>query len=90
MLDERFAISANAGISPAQNTVTAIDIVLEPDAIMIEHAQATNAGLLKNFPKGFALGDEHARTRRSGVESSWHADCLSLPEKATDPERKTR
>jgi hypothetical protein len=27
---------------------------------MIEHAQAANAGLLKNFPKGYALGDEHA------------------------------
>jgi len=43
-----------------QNPITAIDIVLEPDAIMIQHAQAANAGLLKNFPKGFALGDEHA------------------------------
>jgi hypothetical protein len=27
---------------------------------MIQNAQAANAGLLKNFPKGFALGDEHA------------------------------
>jgi hypothetical protein len=40
--------------------VTAVDIVLEPDATMIQNAQAANAGLLKNFPKGFALGDEHA------------------------------
>jgi hypothetical protein len=46
--------------SAAQNPVTAVDIVLEPDATMIQHAQAANAGLLKNFPKGFALGDEHA------------------------------
>src|SRR5580658_10729975 len=43
-----------------QPTITAVDIVLEPDATMIEHAQAANAGLLKNFPKGYALGDEHA------------------------------
>jgi hypothetical protein len=43
-----------------QNPITAVDIVLEPDATMIQHAQAANAGLLKNFPRGFALGDEHA------------------------------
>jgi len=43
-----------------QNTITAVDIVLEPDATMIQHAQAANAGLLNNFPKGYALGDEHA------------------------------
>jgi hypothetical protein len=46
--------------STQQNTITAVDIVLEPDEIMIHHAQAANAGLLKNFPKGYALGDEHA------------------------------
>jgi hypothetical protein len=44
----------------AQNPVTAVDIVLEPDATMIQNAQAVNAELLKNFPKGFPLGDEHA------------------------------
>jgi hypothetical protein len=44
----------------AQNVVTAVDIVLEPDATMIQHAQVANAGLLKNFPQGFPLGDEHA------------------------------
>ena len=61
MLDEKLATIDNEGVSsPAQNTITAIDIVLEPDATMIQHAQAANAGLLKNFPKGFALGDEHA------------------------------
>ena len=42
-----------------QDLVTAIDIVLEPDAIMVQHAEAANAGLLKNFPKGFTLGDSH-------------------------------
>jgi hypothetical protein len=44
---------------PAQDAVMAIDILLEPDATMIEHAQAANAGLLKNFPKGYSLDDEH-------------------------------
>jgi 2'-5' RNA ligase len=42
-----------------QNPVTAIDIALEPDAIMIQHAQADNARLLKAFPKGFALDATH-------------------------------
>jgi hypothetical protein len=44
----------------AQHTITAMDIVLEPDAAMIHNAQAANAGLLKNFPKGYSLGNEHA------------------------------
>ncbi len=43
-----------------QDTVTAIDILLDPDATMIQHAQAANARLLENYPKGFPLGGEHA------------------------------
>ncbi|AYG62101.1 2'-5' RNA ligase family protein [Rhizobium jaguaris] len=39
--------------------VTAIDIALEPDAMMIQHARDANARLLKNFPKGFALDETH-------------------------------
>ena len=42
-----------------QNSVTAIDIALEPDATMIQHATAANARLLKSFPKGFALDQTH-------------------------------
>ena len=42
-----------------QGDVTAIDIALEPDATMIQHAQADNARLLKAFPKGFALDATH-------------------------------
>jgi len=34
--------------------VTAIDILLEPDATMLRHAEANNARLLGIFPKGFA------------------------------------
>ena len=44
----------------AQETpTTAIDIALEPDNTMIQHAQAVNTRLLKVFPKGFALGPTH-------------------------------
>ena len=39
--------------------VTAIDILLEPDATMLEHAAANNARLLAVFPKGFALDATH-------------------------------
>jgi hypothetical protein len=52
---------AQQATAPAgQNDVTAIDILLDPDATMIEHAQAANAQLLKNYPKGFTLGGVHA------------------------------
>jgi len=43
----------------AQSTVTAIDILLEPDAAMLRHAQANNARLLEAYPKGFALDAAH-------------------------------
>ena len=43
----------------APEPVTAIDIALEPDATMIHHAQAVNARLLKQFPKGFSLNATH-------------------------------
>lgn len=39
--------------------ITAIDILLEPDAAMLRHAQTANARLLKEFPKGYALDAEH-------------------------------
>jgi phosphoserine phosphatase len=42
-----------------QTPVTAIDILLEPDATMLQHAEANNARLLKFFPKGFALDEAH-------------------------------
>jgi hypothetical protein len=42
-----------------QNAITAIDILLEPDATMIQHAEAINARLLKHFPKGFSLDATH-------------------------------
>jgi hypothetical protein len=42
-----------------QSPVTAIDILLEPDATMLQRAEANNARLLKAFPKGFALDATH-------------------------------
>jgi hypothetical protein len=42
-----------------QNPVTAIDILLEPDATMLQHAKTNNARLLKVYPKGFALDATH-------------------------------
>jgi hypothetical protein len=39
--------------------VTAIDILLEPDAAMLRHAEAVNASHLKIFPQGFALDATH-------------------------------
>jgi hypothetical protein len=52
-------MASTATTVTAQHSVIAIDIVLEPDTTMIQHAEAANAGLLKNYPKGFALGAEH-------------------------------
>jgi phosphoserine phosphatase len=47
-------------VFPSEQTpVTAIDILLEPDATMLQHAAANNARLLAVFPKGFALDAEH-------------------------------
>ena len=56
------------------NTVTAIDIVLEPDATMVKDAQAANERLLKVFPKGFALGKTHQP----------HISCLQRYVKTAD------
>lgn len=42
-----------------QGPVTAIDIALEPDATMVQHAMDANARLLKDYPKGFALDATH-------------------------------
>lgn len=45
--------------SAQQGPVTAIDVLLEPDATMLKHAAAANARLLRVFPKGFALDEAH-------------------------------
>jgi 2'-5' RNA ligase len=45
--------------SAQEQPVTAIDIVLEPDNAMIQHAAAANARLLGVYPQGFALNENH-------------------------------
>jgi len=42
-----------------QAAVTAIDILLVPDAVMLRHSEANNARLLAAYPKGFALDAAH-------------------------------
>ena len=54
-----YAVGAVQGAVGQQNPVTAIDIALEPDATMVQHAMAANARLRKSFPKGFPLGKTH-------------------------------
>ena len=42
-----------------ENLLTAIDIALEPDPVMLRHAHADNSRLLQAFPQGFALDETH-------------------------------
>lgn len=53
------AVLSPLGAVAQQNAVTAVDIALEPDATMMQHAKAANARLLKSFPKGFMLDATH-------------------------------
>jgi hypothetical protein len=66
--EEKTAKDADPG------AVTAIDIALEPDATMIEQAAAANERLVKDFPKGFALGEMHKP----------HISCLQRYVKTAD------
>src|SRR5580704_16604022 len=56
-VQHEFGVAARLcrGIPRAGEPVTAIDILLEPDATMVQRAQADNARLLKAYPDGFAL-----------------------------------
>jgi hypothetical protein len=65
---------AEAKAAEAEESVTAIDILLEPDATMIKHAEAANERLLKSYPKGFALGKTHQP----------HISCLQRYVKTAD------
>jgi hypothetical protein len=56
---------------PAQNPITAIDILLEPDATMIKQAEAANAGLLRNSSRVTRWTTNISRTSRS-----WEATYL--------------
>jgi hypothetical protein len=50
---------AQVPAATGNNEITAIDILLEPDANMLSHAEANNTRLLKVFPNGFALDATH-------------------------------
>lgn len=49
----------NTVFSAEPATITAIDILLQPDATMLQRAAASNARLLKAYPQGFALDAAH-------------------------------
>ena len=49
----------NQPLDSKANPVTAIDVLLEPDATMIKNAKAANARLRTSFPQGFALDETH-------------------------------
>ena len=68
------SLSATAQQSGDPHSVTAIDILLEPDAVMVRHAEAANERLRKVFPKGFALGKTHQP----------HISCLQRYVKTAD------
>ncbi|HUN39143.1 MAG TPA: 2'-5' RNA ligase family protein [Acetobacteraceae bacterium] len=53
------AVAVVQGTVAQENPVTAIDIALEPDATMIQHATDANTRLRKSFPEGFALDATH-------------------------------
>jgi hypothetical protein len=46
-------------MTDVQPPLTAIDIALEPDAVMMNRALADNAALRANVPQGFALDATH-------------------------------
>ena len=52
-------LGAATSVHAAPDSVMAINILLEPDATMVSHAQANNERLLKVYPDGFALDESH-------------------------------
>jgi hypothetical protein len=56
---------------------TAIDILIDPDATMLEQAKAANARLREVYPKGFALDEAHQP----------HISCLQRFVKTADLEK---
>ena len=60
LLGGGIALAGTGGETKMAKDVTAIDILLEPDATMLQHAAANNARLLDVFPGGFALDATHA------------------------------
>lgn len=55
-----FALTAFAQQSPRVSDVIAIDILIEPDASLIQRAKVDNAKLRENYPQGYSLDASHA------------------------------
>jgi len=69
-------LSAGASGIP-KNAITAIDILLDPDDTMMQHAKAGNESLRQNFPGGYALDESHQP----------HITCLQRYVKTADLEK---
>ena len=52
-------ISSEGSVAGKKTDTIAVDVLLEPDARMLAHAEANNARLLAVFPGGFALDAAH-------------------------------
>ncbi|MGA7196084.1 hypothetical protein [Roseiarcus sp.] len=79
-------------LSQAQeNPVTAIDIALEPNAAMVQRAEADNVRLLKAYPEGFALDATHHAhitmlqqfVRTADLDKVYSAACAVLAKEGT-------
>lgn len=55
-----FALTAFAQQSPPVSDVIAIDILIEPDASLIQRAKVDNAKLRQNYPQEYSLDAVHA------------------------------
>lgn len=51
-----FAADGTEGKEPAHDKVIAIDVLLKPDAAMINYSQSINKQLRENYPSGYTLG----------------------------------
>ncbi len=67
--------------------IVAVDILLQPDAVMLRHAAANNARLLGVYPKGFALDETHTRTSpcSSALSARRTWPICMLPRKRCSP-----
>ena len=55
------SVGLQAAADPAKpSEITAIDVLLQPDATMLKHAAANNERLRKVYPKGFTFDAAHA------------------------------
>ena len=51
--------SPKPSVAAETHSVTAIDIAIDPDAIMVKHAKTANTALVKNNPASFSLDASH-------------------------------